>query len=128
MRSEGEDSNGRGSGGEGSREEGGDVNSEGASSDGGEMKEEKGSVKSEKRCAEVKSMEFTMYVCVEHSPMQPPKRCIDCRQFLDDPSFKVFPGDPENAVRHLHSNSLHPSLPLLVCSLLVCSRWKSLSL
>jgi DNA (cytosine-5)-methyltransferase 1 len=29
---------------------------------------------------------------------QPPKRCIDCRQFLDDPSFKVFLGDPENAM------------------------------
>ena len=29
---------------------------------------------------------------------QPPKRCIDCRQFLDDSSLKVFIGDPENAV------------------------------
>lgn len=29
---------------------------------------------------------------------QPPKRCPKCRQFLDDPSLKVFIGDPENAV------------------------------
>ena len=40
-----------------------------------------------------------------HTHTQPPKRCIDCRQFLDDPSFKVFIGDPENAVRHTHTHT-----------------------
>lgn len=29
---------------------------------------------------------------------QPPRRCQFCRQFLDDPSLRVFLGDPENAV------------------------------
>ena len=29
---------------------------------------------------------------------QPPLRCGQCRQFLDDPSLKQFMGDPENAV------------------------------
>ena len=33
------------------------------------------------------------------TPPQPPLRCTDCRQFLDDQSIGVFIGDPENAVR-----------------------------
>ena len=31
-------------------------------------------------------------------PMQPPTRCRQCRQLLDDPNLAVFVGDPENAV------------------------------
>ena len=29
---------------------------------------------------------------------QPPQRCSDCKQFLDDKSITIFVGDPENAV------------------------------
>jgi hypothetical protein len=38
-------------------------------------------------------------VMLDGLSLQPPKRCPKCRQFLDDPSLKVFIGDPENAVR-----------------------------
>lgn len=29
----------------------------------------------------------------------PPPRCVQCRQLLDDPDLKMFPGDPCDAVR-----------------------------
>lgn len=29
----------------------------------------------------------------------PPPKCLDCRQYLDDPDLKMFQGDPDNAVR-----------------------------
>jgi len=28
----------------------------------------------------------------------PPPRCNQCRQLLDDPDFRLFPGDPHDAV------------------------------
>ena len=30
---------------------------------------------------------------------QPPVKCRECRQLLDDPDLKLFPGDPIDAVR-----------------------------
>lgn len=33
----------------------------------------------------------------------PPPKCQDCRQYLDDSDLKFFQGDPDNAVRILHS-------------------------
>lgn len=27
-----------------------------------------------------------------------PPKCVDCRQYLDDPDLKFFQGDPDNAV------------------------------
>jgi len=28
-----------------------------------------------------------------------PPKCVDCRQYLDDPDLKFFQGDPDDAVR-----------------------------
>ena len=33
----------------------------------------------------------------------PPARCKECRQLLDDPDLKIFPGDPEDAVSKICS-------------------------
>lgn len=30
-----------------------------------------------------------------------PPKCVDCRQYLDDPDLKFFQGDPDDAVRDL---------------------------
>lgn len=29
-----------------------------------------------------------------------PPKCVDCRQYLDDPDLKFFQGDPDDAVRN----------------------------
>jgi len=29
-----------------------------------------------------------------------PQRCVQCRQLLDDPDLRMFPGDPCEAVSH----------------------------
>ena len=53
------------------------------------------------QCCLVDSHALSLTHSLSHSltHCQPPKRCSECRQFMDDSSFKVFLGDPENAVR-----------------------------
>nr|CAD43078.1 DNA methyltransferase 1b [Paracentrotus lividus] len=43
---------------------------------------------------------------------QPPLRCKECRQLLDDPDLKIFPGDPEDA-REEYITLTDPRLSLL---------------
>ena len=42
---------------------------------------------------------------------QPPARCKYCRQYLDDPTLKIHPGDPDDAV----STHTHCTLLLSIC-------------
>ena len=61
------------------------------------------------------SLTHSLSLSLSLTHAQPPKRCIDCRQFLDDSSLKVFIGDPENAV----SSYLTPQPPLNDCPTLL---------
>ena len=42
--------------------------------------------------------------CIPLPPTQPPPRCRLCKQYMDDPNLKIYPGDPDNAVSGLPEN------------------------
>ena len=95
------------SSGSGEGEGGGKVGDTVAGANGEEAREVEGEARTEtnrtRKPAEV-SVHHLSLSC-SHGYTQPPRRCLDCRQFLDDSSLKTFLGDPENAVSYTYSPS-----------------------